>query len=144
MSGNGKWYKEKWGTNEEPVETPTQRPHCDNKYKLEDKIMSNFQCPHCGMTNIDCGREGYKTPKEIELEYKLKEKKMLRVNEFLGIVIPELIKYTMKTARENPEITYEQMEAELREHLFVSDTSPIRKFLVENTNINEAIQTHKD
>lgn len=30
--------------------------------------MSNFQCPHCGMTNIDCGRDGYKTPKEIELE----------------------------------------------------------------------------
>lgn len=30
--------------------------------------MSNFQCPHCGMTNIDCGKEGYKTPREIELE----------------------------------------------------------------------------
>ena len=34
--------------------------------------MSNFQCPHCGMTNIDCGKEGYKTPREIELEKKLK------------------------------------------------------------------------
>lgn len=33
--------------------------------------MSNFQCPHCGMTNIDCGRDGYKTPKEIRLEDKL-------------------------------------------------------------------------
>lgn len=33
--------------------------------------MSNFQCPHCGMTNIDCGRNGYKTPKEIRLEDKL-------------------------------------------------------------------------
>lgn len=33
--------------------------------------MSNFQCPHCGMTNIDCGRNGYKTPKEIRLENKL-------------------------------------------------------------------------
>lgn len=30
--------------------------------------MSNFQCPYCGMTNIDCGKEGYKTPQEIELE----------------------------------------------------------------------------
>lgn len=30
--------------------------------------MSNFQCPYCGMTNIDCGKEGYKTPREIELE----------------------------------------------------------------------------
>ena len=30
--------------------------------------MSNFICPECGMTNIDCGRDGYKTPKEIELE----------------------------------------------------------------------------
>ena len=30
--------------------------------------MSNFICSECGMTNIDCGRDGYKTPKEIELE----------------------------------------------------------------------------
>ena len=30
--------------------------------------MSNFVCPHCGMTNIDCGDVGYKTPREIELE----------------------------------------------------------------------------
>ena len=30
--------------------------------------MSNFQCPECGMINIDCGKEGYKTPREIELE----------------------------------------------------------------------------
>lgn len=30
--------------------------------------MSNFICSECGMTNIDCGGAGYKTPKEIELE----------------------------------------------------------------------------
>jgi len=33
--------------------------------------MSNFICPECGMTNIDCGYSGYKTPKEIELEKKV-------------------------------------------------------------------------
>lgn len=33
--------------------------------------MSNFICSECGMTNIDCGRAGYKTSKEIELEKKL-------------------------------------------------------------------------
>lgn len=33
--------------------------------------MSNFICSECGMTNIDCGSAGYKTPKEIELEKKL-------------------------------------------------------------------------
>lgn len=33
--------------------------------------MSNFICSECGMTNIDCGRAGYKTPKEIELEKKV-------------------------------------------------------------------------
>lgn len=33
--------------------------------------MSNFICSECGMTNIDCGYTGYKTPKEIELEKKL-------------------------------------------------------------------------
>ena len=33
--------------------------------------MSNFICSECGMTNIDCGGAGYKTPKEIELEKKI-------------------------------------------------------------------------
>lgn len=33
--------------------------------------MSNFICPTCGLTNIDCGKEGYKTPRDIELEKKL-------------------------------------------------------------------------
>lgn len=33
--------------------------------------MSNFICKECGMTNIDCGGAGYKTPKEIELEEEL-------------------------------------------------------------------------
>lgn len=34
--------------------------------------MSNFTCPTCGLTNIDCGKAGYKTASEIELEEKLK------------------------------------------------------------------------
>lgn len=33
--------------------------------------MSNFICPTCGLTNIDCGKAGYKTAREIELEKKL-------------------------------------------------------------------------
>lgn len=33
--------------------------------------MSNFICPTCGFNNIDCGRDGYKTDREIELEKKL-------------------------------------------------------------------------
>lgn len=33
--------------------------------------MSNFICPTCGLTNIDCGKSGYKTAREIELEKKL-------------------------------------------------------------------------
>nr|DAW68052.1 MAG TPA: Rad50 zinc hook motif [Caudoviricetes sp.] len=32
--------------------------------------MSNFTCPTCGLTNIDCGKAGYKTTREIELEKK--------------------------------------------------------------------------
>lgn len=35
--------------------------------------MSNFKCEKCGMTNIDCGEDGFKTPKEIELEACVKE-----------------------------------------------------------------------
>ena len=46
--------------------------------------MSNFICSECGMTNIDCGYAGYKTPKEIELE---KENK--RLQEQLDIVIEQ-------------------------------------------------------
>ena len=34
--------------------------------------MSNFKCKECGTVNIDCGKEGFKTTKEIELEKKLK------------------------------------------------------------------------
>lgn len=34
--------------------------------------MSNFICPTCRLTNIDFGKAGYKTPREIELEKKLK------------------------------------------------------------------------
>lgn len=30
--------------------------------------MSNFKCSECGTVIIDCGKEGYKTPREIELE----------------------------------------------------------------------------
>ena len=37
--------------------------------------MSNFQCPECGMINIDCGWGNYKTPREIELE---KENEILK------------------------------------------------------------------
>lgn len=33
--------------------------------------MSNFICPTCGFTNIDCGKAGYKTEREIELEKKI-------------------------------------------------------------------------
>lgn len=33
--------------------------------------MSNFICPTCGFNNIDCGKAGYKTDREIELEKKL-------------------------------------------------------------------------
>ena len=55
--------------------------------------MSNFQCPHCGMTNIDCGKDGYKTPREIELEEALEEIEVLADNSFEQInKIVEIIK----------------------------------------------------
>ena len=34
--------------------------------------MSNFVCPYCGMVNIDCGKDGYKTHRELELEEAIK------------------------------------------------------------------------
>lgn len=54
--------------------------------------MSNFICSECGMNNIDCGRAGYKTPKEIELEKRLEvsEKEHYRTLEQLRIATKAL------------------------------------------------------
>ena len=41
--------------------------------KEREEQMSNFICPECGINNIDCGKEGYKTPKEIRYEEALRE-----------------------------------------------------------------------
>ena len=47
--------------------------------------MSNYECPHCGMTNIDCGWGKFKTPREIELEARVKElKKYIQEREVWG------------------------------------------------------------
>ena len=43
--------------------------------------MSNFNCPHCGMVNIDCGKEGYKTPKELGYEKALEEIKKVCIKD---------------------------------------------------------------
>ena len=42
--------------------------------------MSNFICEYCGMINIDCGKEGYKTPKEVVLEETLDKIKVIAEN----------------------------------------------------------------
>lgn len=53
--------------------------------------MSNFICEKCGMTNIDCGNEGFKTPREIELEYKVKD--LWEKYENLKIVAKKALSY---------------------------------------------------
>lgn len=49
--------------------------------------MSNFVCPHCGMTNINCGKEGFKTLKEIKYEKALEEieGKINNISDYLKI-----------------------------------------------------------
>lgn len=42
--------------------------------------MSNFICPTCGFNNIDCGKAGYKTAREID---RLR-KTLIRVNTLLS------------------------------------------------------------
>ena len=51
--------------------------------------MSNFTCPTCGLTNIDCGKAGYKTAREIELEKKLETavKALKKMGKFKVIVV---------------------------------------------------------
>lgn len=60
----------------------------EQKKKIEEVLkksggirMSNFICEKCGMTNIDCGKQGYKTEREIELEKQLDREK--RINKKL-------------------------------------------------------------
>lgn len=33
--------------------------------------MSNITCPTCGLTSYDCGKAGFKTKREIELEQEI-------------------------------------------------------------------------
>ncbi len=49
--------------------------------------MSNFICPTCGFNNIDCGKAGYKTAREIELEKKLDiaRKNLKEIGDAIGI-----------------------------------------------------------
>lgn len=39
--------------------------------------MSNFKCHTCGFMNIDCGKAGYKTDREIELEQEINKLKTI-------------------------------------------------------------------
>lgn len=65
--------------------------------------MSNFTCPTCGLTNIDCGKAGYKTAREIELEKKLEiAVKALEQYAFAEKIADSIFngKYTKKYAQE--------------------------------------------
>lgn len=52
--------------------------------------MSNFICEKCGMTNIDCGKQGYKTEREIELEKQLDRE--IKINRKLVKALKEYAK----------------------------------------------------
>ena len=52
--------------------------------------MSNFICEKCGMTNIDCGHQGYKTEREIELEKQLDRE--IKINRKLVKTLKEYAK----------------------------------------------------
>ena len=54
--------------------------HCINLITYE----LNIQCPQCGMVNIDCGKEGYKTPKELRYEKALEEIEEILDNDDFG------------------------------------------------------------
>ena len=64
-----KWHEEKWGENEEPDETPTERPHCDNSsLKNQDKnfnekpiIIDGVEVQQCLFIGVN-GLTAYKIP----------------------------------------------------------------------------------
>lgn len=49
--------------------------------------MANFQCSNCGFTNIDLGKRGYFTPKEINLAIVTQMAAKLLMNQKEGAVI---------------------------------------------------------
>lgn len=69
----------------------------------KERIACKEYC-ECGMTNIDCGYAGYKTPKEIELE-----KQVGRLQEQLAIATKALKKY-MTFCRHPAEEALKEME----------------------------------
>ena len=64
-----KWHEEKWGENEEPDKTPTERPHCDNgSLKNQDKnfnekpiIIDGVEVQQCLFIGVN-GLTAYKIP----------------------------------------------------------------------------------
>ena len=73
--------------------------------------MSNFICSECGMTNIDCGYAGYKTPKEIELEKKLEiaTKALNRIREIYAYN-PGMHQYIAQFANRKAKTDLKEME----------------------------------
>ena len=65
--------------------------------------MSNFICSECGMTNIDCGYGGYKTPKEIELE--AENKKLKEQLEEANCIVKMFSRYGWSGNQDEDEIT---------------------------------------
>ena len=104
--------------------------------------MSNFICSECGMTNIDCGFSGYKTPKEIELE---------KENEKLKKCITKL-KVRLLDAREARDNatkvanTYLDQNADLSKKVHILNEAGEKKYnelcaeIKENKKLKEQIQ----
>ena len=72
--------------------------------------MSNFQCPECGMTNIDCGWGNFKTPRELELEARVKE--LLKENQQLRNSLSDSLMFKF-TGQENETNRYRKALEEI-------------------------------
>lgn len=80
--------------------------------------MSNFICEKCGMTNIDCGYQGYKTEREIELEKQLDRE--IKINRKMKNAI-SLASYYLASPNElsddvpNEELAFQELRKVLKE-----------------------------
>lgn len=93
--------------------------------------MSNFKCSECGMINIDCGKEGFKTPRELELEARVKE-----LEQKLNAQFTEM----------EEKLTAEEMKNyELKEKLRIAlsslnDIATIDNYIVAQVDAQQALQ----
>lgn len=106
--------------------------------------MSNFQCPECGMINIDCGKGVFKTPRELELEKENEETKAQR-DTYVNLMN---VYRNISKGRQDSEIVIHYID-KLKEKLKIAeealnDIATFNDYIVAQLDAQQALQKIKE